>query len=203
MIKESIKVVSILGANGTMGRNIAGIFASFGDAQVYLISRTKEKSVQAKEKAYKSVRAESIKEKMIPADYSQLEECIRQSDLVFEACMEDWDIKVNIHGMIADALNKLNDDKKRILCTGTSGLSITGLAELYPESKRSMFMGMHFFNPPYQMPLCELIPTCYIDRHVYCIINFPKVAEAIPQSCRGNCPNNAAVFGASLSLLGW
>lgn len=37
---------------------------------------------------------------------------------------------------------------------------------------------------------------------VYCIINFPKVAEAIPQSCRGNCPNNAAVFGASLSLFG-
>ena len=25
----------------------------------------------------------------------------------------------------------------------------------------------------------------------------------IPQSCRGNFPNNAAVFGASLSLLGW
>lgn len=39
MIKESIKVVSILGANGTMGRNIAAIFASFGNAQVYLISR--------------------------------------------------------------------------------------------------------------------------------------------------------------------
>ena len=38
---------------------------------------------------------------------------------------------------------------------------------------------------------------------VYCIIKFPKVAEAIPQSCRGNFPNNAAVFGASLSLLGW
>ena len=37
---------------------------------------------------------------------------------------------------------------------------------------------------------------------VYCIIKFPKVAEAIPQSCRGNFPNNAAVFGASLSLFG-
>ena len=42
-----------------------------------------------------------------------------------------------------------------------------------------------------------------IDATVYCIIKFPKVAEAIPQSCRGNFPNNAAVFGASLSLLGW
>lgn len=167
MIKESIKVISILGANGTMGRNIAAIFASFGSAQVYLISRTKEKSIQAKGKAYKSVRAESVKEKMIPADYSQLEECIRQSDLIFEACAESWDIKVSIHGMIVDALNKIHDDKKRILCTGTSGLSITGLAELYPENQRSMFMGMHFFNPPYQMTLCELTPTCYTDRKVF------------------------------------
>ncbi len=41
------------------------------------------------------------------------------------------------------------------------------------------------------------------ETDVYCIIKFPKVAEAIPQSCRGNFPNNAAVFGASLSLLGW
>lgn len=162
-----IHTVTMLGANGTMGRNIAAIFASFGNAQVYLISRTKEKSVQAKEKAYKSVRAESIKEKMIPADYSQLEECVRKSDLIFEACAENWEIKVAVHHMIADTLNKINDNKKRILCTGTSGLSITGLAELYLESHRSMFMGMHFFNPPYQMTLCELTPTHYTDRKVF------------------------------------
>ena len=162
-----IHTVTILGANGTMGRNIAAIFASFGSAQVYLISRTKEKSIQAKGKAYKSVRAESVKEKMIPADYSQLEECVRQSDLIFEACAESWDIKVRIHGMIADALKQINDDKQRILCTGTSGLSITGLAELYPEKYQKMLMGMHFFNPPYQMTLCELTPTCYTDRYIF------------------------------------
>lgn len=32
---KSIKTVSIIGANGTMGRNIAAIFASFGNAEVY------------------------------------------------------------------------------------------------------------------------------------------------------------------------
>ena len=162
-----IHTVTILGANGTMGRNIAAIFASFGSAKVYLISRTKEKSVQAKEKAYKSVRSESIKEKMIPTDYSQLERCVRQSNLIFEACAERWDVKVDIHGMIVDAMNKINDNKKRIFCTGTSGLSVTGLAELYPEAQRCTFMGMHFFNPPYQMYLCELVPTCYTDRKVF------------------------------------
>ena len=47
------------------------------------------------------------------------------------------------------------------------------------------------------------LPCIFLLICVYCIIKFPKVAEAIPQSCRGNFPNNAAVFGASLSLLGW
>lgn len=162
-----IHTVAILGANGMMGQNVAAIFASFGNARIYLVSRTKEKSMQAKENAYHAVRAESVKEKMVPADYEQLEECVFKSDLIFEACSENWDVKVKIHGRIAAALRQIRDDKKRILCSGTSGLSITGLAELYPEEQRSFFMGMHFFNPPYQMMLCELTPTCYTDREIF------------------------------------
>ena len=46
-----IKTISVLGANGTMGRNIAGIFASYGNAKVYLITRTMEKSRIAISKA--------------------------------------------------------------------------------------------------------------------------------------------------------
>ena len=39
-----IKTVTVVGANGTMDTNVSGIFASFGDAMVYMISRDKEKS---------------------------------------------------------------------------------------------------------------------------------------------------------------
>lgn len=49
-----------------------------------------------------------------------MEECIRQTGLIFEACAESWDIKVRIHGKIADALKQINDDKQRILCTDIS-----------------------------------------------------------------------------------
>ena len=35
-----IKTVAVLGANGTMGRNIAAIFASFGKAKVFLATRS-------------------------------------------------------------------------------------------------------------------------------------------------------------------
>ena len=61
---KSISTVTIVGANGTMGRNIAAIFASFGNANVYLVSRSLEKSNKAKESAYQSVRAESVKCRM-------------------------------------------------------------------------------------------------------------------------------------------
>lgn len=159
--------VTVLGANGTMGRNIAAIFASFGETDVYLVSRTLEKSIQAKEKAYKSVRAESIKDKMIPLDYSELAMCIANSDLIFEACAEDWKIKVSVHKKIAEVLNTLRDNNDCVVCTGTSGLSIQGLAELYSEEHRKKFVGMHFFNPPYSMTLCELTPTKYTDRNVF------------------------------------
>lgn len=161
-----IETVTILGANGTMGRNIAAIFASFGRAEVYLVSRTMEKSIQAREKAYISVRAESVKERMMPKDYSDLKECVEKSDLIFEACAESWETKVEIHREIAGYMES-SEMTDKIICSGTSGLSITGLAELYPEKLRKNVIGMHFFNPPYNMTLCELTPTVYTDRSVF------------------------------------
>lgn len=163
----NIQTVTVIGANGTMGRNISAIFASFGNAKVYLVSRTEEKSVIAKNKAYKSVRAESIKERMIPADYDRLEECVNASDLVFEACKEDWNIKSDVHRKISEIVERKKGKKLKFICSGTSGLSITKLAELYPEQYRGNIIGMHFFNPPYQMILCELVWTKYTDLKMF------------------------------------
>ena len=155
---KTINNVTVIGANGTMGRNISAIFAAFGNANVYMVSRSIEKSEEAKEKAIKSVRAESIGAKLIPADYSALEECICKSDLVIECVAENWEIKCDVHNKISVFCK---DDT--IICTGTSGLSVTGISELYPENIRKNIIGMHFFNPPYNMSLCELIPTEYTD----------------------------------------
>lgn len=166
---KSVSTVTIIGANGTMGRNIAAIFASFGNANVYLVSRSLEKSNKAKESAYQSVRAESVKNRMISADYSQLEECVAKSDLIFEACAENWSVKKDTHQLISDALKSLpvGTAVDKVICSGTSGLSITSLAELYEEIFRPHVIGMHFFNPPYQMTLCELTPTVYTDRQLF------------------------------------
>ena len=52
-----IKTVTVVGANGTMGANVSAIFASFGNATVYMVSRDLEKSKKASIKAGKSVKA--------------------------------------------------------------------------------------------------------------------------------------------------
>ena len=159
---KNIHVITVIGANGTMGCNVSGIFASFGNAKVYMVSRDIEKSKQAIRNAGKSVRAESIAQNMIPADYSMLEQCVRESDLVFESVAENLEIKIDITNRVAGALRE-----DAVACTGTSGLSITRLAECFDEKRRGNYMGVHMFNPPYNLTLCELIPTKYTNRAVF------------------------------------
>lgn len=160
----SADTVTVIGANGTMGCNVAAIFASFGKAKVYMVSRTLGKSEKALDKACQSVKADSIRTRLFPADYSMLEQCVEDSELVFEACAEDWAVKAEVHGKIAEVLRK--SKKEKIICTGTSGLSVTKLAEIYEDEYRKNVYGMHFFNPPYSMTLCELIPTVYSDDYI-------------------------------------
>lgn len=158
----NIKTVTVVGANGTMGTNVSAIFASFGDAKVYMVSRDLEKSKAAIIRAGKTVKADSIVKNLIPSDYSMLADCVNKSDLVFESAAENLDIKVNLHTTIGQSLKK-----GAVACTGSSGLSITRLAECYPEDIRCQFFGVHMFNPPYQLPLCELTASPYSDMNIY------------------------------------
>ena len=157
-----IKTVTVVGANGTMGTNVSGIFASFGGATVYMVSRDKEKSKKAALKAGKTVKADSIVNHLIPVDYSMLAECVKASDLVFESAAENLELKIKLHTQIGQSLKK-----GAIACTGSSGLSITRIAECYPEEVRSQFYGVHMFNPPYQLTLCELTASPYSDMTLY------------------------------------
>ena len=157
-----IKTVTVVGANGTMGTNVSAIFASFGGATVYMVSRDREKSNRAAVKAGKTVKADSIGNHLITADYSMLAECVNVSDLVFESAAEDLELKIELHTKIGKCLKK-----GAVACTGSSGLSITRLAECYPLEVRSQFFGVHMFNPPYQLTLCELTASPYSDMQMY------------------------------------
>lgn len=159
-----IGTVTVVGANGTMGCNVAAIFASFGGARVHMVARDAAKAEAAVRRACLSVRSDAIARNLLPCDYSALEASVAESDLVFESVAEDPAVKEDLARRLAAIASSDPGVRRRaIWCSGTSGLSITALASLFPEGARERFFGVHMFNPPYQMSLCELAGAPFSD----------------------------------------
>lgn len=156
-----IKVVTVIGANGTLGIGVSSLFASFGDATVYMVARDLEKSKKAIEKASESVKSCSIIKNMIPKTYDDLEYCIKESDFIIETIVENFEEKVKIHKRINEYICE-----NCVTSTITSGLSINELAQCYDNENKKNFLGVHFFNPPYSQQLCELISSKDTDKNV-------------------------------------
>ena len=149
--------VAVLGA-GMMGAGIAystakaGIDVVLKDTDVERAEKGKAYSKSLLDKAIGKGRSsaderDSLLARIHPTDsLDDLAGC----DLVIEAVFEDADLKHRVLGeteraVAADAL----------LCSNTSTLPITGLAE--GVQRRDDFCGMHFFSPVDKMPLVEII----------------------------------------------
>jgi len=89
-----------------------------------------------------------------PANYEENLDLLAGCDLVIEAIAERMDWKLDLYTKVAPHIAA-----HAIVASNTSGLSITRLSEVLPESLRPRFCGIHFFNPPRYMQLVELIPT--------------------------------------------
>ena len=81
-----------------------------------------------------------------------------ESNLIFESSAENIDVKKMIASRVGASMKGT-----AVSCTGTSGLSINDIAQAYPERVRSRFFGVHMFNPPYSMSLCEFSVSEYSD----------------------------------------
>jgi 3-hydroxyacyl-CoA dehydrogenase/enoyl-CoA hydratase/3-hydroxybutyryl-CoA epimerase len=77
-------------------------------------------------------------------------EDLKGCDLVIEAVFEDPALK---HKVFAEVQDVVNPDA--LLCSNTSTLPITGLAE--GVNRPADFIGLHFFSPVDKMPLVEII----------------------------------------------
>jgi len=71
-------------------------------------------------------------------------------DLVIEAVFEDPALKAKVYAEIQDVVNA-----DALLCSNTSTLPITGLAD--NVNRPEDFIGLHFFSPVDKMPLVEII----------------------------------------------
>jgi len=156
-----IKTVTVLGANGNMGSQCAGLITAFGNTHTYLAAQTIEKANDAVEKAIRSIRSETIRKRLFPITYNELTVALKKSDWVLETVGENYEVKNKIYQLLGKTKRK-----GRIITTTTSGLAIHKLAEYLNEEERKNFFGTHFFNPPYKMLLCELIGSKYSDKEL-------------------------------------
>lgn len=147
-----IDTVTILGANGTIGSQCAGIIAGFGETTIYMVARDIKKAENGIDKATDSIKSDIIRNKLIPKTYDDLQECISKSDWIIECASENLNVKQSLNNQIAKYKSK-----NSIVSTVSSGLSISELAKSF--DKNTSYFDTHFFNPPYKLLLCELISS--------------------------------------------
>ena len=88
-------------------------------------------------------------------DYSQLGD----ADMVIEAVFENMDVKKDVFRQLADAVRK-----DAIIASNTSSISITSISSGVKNPERILIT--HFFNPPYTLPLVEVVPSLLTDESV-------------------------------------
>jgi len=77
---------------------------------------------------------------------------LQNADLVIEAVVEDLEIKRRVFRDLAAVAGL-----ETVLATNTSSLLVRDIAQAVPHPER--VVGLHFFNPPHQMLLVEIIHT--------------------------------------------
>lgn len=159
MENKPVKKITIVGT-GLMGSGIAQIFAT-RNYNVTMLD-TQEKSLS---QAINSIRANlSLMAQNGIGHLSEIEpaicnilltmdlkEAVRDADFVFECVSENLKLKQSLFSQM-DALCP----KETILATNTSVISITEIAQkalLHQER----IIGTHFWNPPFLIPLVEVI----------------------------------------------
>ncbi len=173
-----IERVAVLGA-GTMGSQIAALFANANVPSVLLDIPAKEaeknaialRAVERMRTQKQSVfflprLADLVEAGNLDDNLPRLKEC----DWIIEAVPEDLAVK---RAAWARALPHCRADA--ILSSNTSGLELAAISLDFPPSAKERFLGIHFFNPPRQLHLLELIPCRETDKKVIRLVeNFSE-----------------------------
>jgi 3-hydroxybutyryl-CoA dehydrogenase len=187
---EDIKTIAIIGA-GFIGPGIAQIFASRGYS-VYLMDINSEMLIKASDSLKANLRqmaeAGVLPESEIGSILQKVHftndttEAVGGAQLVIEAVNENLGLKQKIFQQL-DSLC-LPDT---ILCTNTSVISISEIASL--SFHRERIVGTHFWNPPYLIPLVEVIKgRDTSDETLNLTYDFLKKAGKHPVKCRKDVP---------------
>ncbi|MDP2006470.1 MAG: 3-hydroxyacyl-CoA dehydrogenase/enoyl-CoA hydratase family protein [Rubrivivax sp.] len=162
MNRFQVRKVAVLGA-GVMGAQIAAHLVNCKVAVVLFDLPAKEGPKNGiVTRAVEGLKKLKPAPLGVPEDAARIEQAnyeehlhlLGECDLVIEAIAERMDWKLDLYQKIAGSLAP-----HAIVASNTSGLSITKLSEVLPDSIKPRFCGIHFFNPPRYMALVELINT--------------------------------------------
>ena len=154
---EGIKKIAVAGA-GTMGSGIAQVFAQRGYKVV--VTDVSEKYLENAKKNILVNQSRLIEENIITQaeaedamknlSFTTDKKAFFDADVIIEAIIEKMAIKQDFWKEVEGIVKE-----DAILATNTSGLSITEICQKVKNKGR--FVGMHWWNPPYIIPLIELI----------------------------------------------
>ena len=144
--------ISVLGA-GLMGHGIAQVFALAGH-EVAIYDPVAASLDQVRTRIVANLRdlgdEETAVERVHPC--TDLAEAVRDADFVVEAAPENLEIKRKLFAETEDYVRQ-----DTILASNTSVIPITAIMQDLRE--RSRALGTHWWNPPYLVPLVEVIGT--------------------------------------------
>ena len=144
--------IAVLGA-GLMGHGIAQVFALAGH-RVRIYDTAAASLDQVKSRIATNLRDLGDDERAVErvAPTADLAETVRNADFVVEAAPEDLAIKQKL---FAEVERHAGPDT--ILASNTSVIPITSIMQGLRERGRAL--GTHWWNPPYLVPLVEVIGT--------------------------------------------
>jgi len=187
---DRINTVAVIGA-GFIGPGIAQIFATKG-YRVYL----EDIRPQALSQAIELMRAnlqgladagvidrteiEAVLHKVqVTSDFR---EAVRSAQLVIEAVNENLELKQKIF-VDLDSICP----PETILCTNTSVISVSQIAS--KAFRRDRIVGTHFWNPPYLIPLVEVVKgNDTSDETMIATFDFLKKVGKHPVKCLKDVP---------------
>ncbi len=159
--------IAVIGG-GMMGVGVAQVFAAAGH-EVAL----QDVSPEALERAPGALTANLsflAEHGLFPADgvedavgrvrtATDLPDACENADFVVECVFEDLALKQDVFERLDAAC-----PPEAVLCTNTSVMSITEIGK--KARHRERVVGTHFWNPPYLIPLVEVVRTEYVDAGV-------------------------------------
>ncbi len=154
--------IGVLGA-GLMGHGIAQVFALHGhDVRVYDPSAQALASLRARiaSNLRDLEEDEGAAERVAPS--STIEDCVSIADFVVEAALEDLGVKQKLFAEV-----ERYAPASAVLASNTSVIPITEIMRDIKDGARTV--GTHWWNPPFLVPLVEVIGT---DRTSQATIDF-------------------------------